>query len=69
MQKRMIGIYLDGNERAALLNLAERERRDMRDQAALIIRQELIERGLLPADAPTTTAQAAQAAGVTHGNA
>jgi hypothetical protein len=37
MQKRMIGIYLDGDERVALLYLAERERRDMRNQATLTI--------------------------------
>lgn len=63
MQKRMIGIYLDGDERAALLDLAERERRDIRDQAALIIRTALIERGLLPTDTLTpitSTAQPAQ---------
>ena len=43
MQKRMIGIYLDGDERAALLYLAERERRDMRDQATLTISYEIID--------------------------
>jgi hypothetical protein len=46
-----------------LLNLAECERRDIRDQAALIIRTALIERGLLPTDTLTpitSTAQPAQ---------
>jgi len=43
-------IKLRPSERKALMVLAKRERRDPRDQAALIIRRELEQRGLLPAD-------------------
>ncbi len=49
--QRKLVISLDGDERSALTMLAERERRDPRAQAALLIRNELIERGLLAADA------------------
>jgi hypothetical protein len=38
-------------EKLALIDLAQRERRDPRDQAALFIRDELERRGLLPAEA------------------
>lgn len=49
----MFGIYarLDKNEKNILLNLAQRERRDPRDQAAFLIRQQLEQLGLLQ---PTT---------------
>ncbi|MBN1890350.1 MAG: hypothetical protein JW850_20315 [Thermoflexales bacterium] len=40
-------ISLDGAERSALVTLAEIERRNPRDQAAVIIRQDLVRRGLL----------------------
>jgi hypothetical protein len=40
-------IALDGSERSALAQLAERERRDLRQQAAVIIRNELQRCGLL----------------------
>lgn len=40
-------INLHKSELKALVNLAEREYRDTRQQAALIIRQELARRGLL----------------------
>jgi hypothetical protein len=43
-----ITITLKVDEREALHVLAEREYRDLRTQAALIIRQELERRGLLP---------------------
>lgn len=62
--KRKIVLSLDGAERAALATLSQRERRDMRDQAALIIRHELERIGLLPADTPPTPSPSAQ--GVTH---
>ncbi len=42
-----ITITLKSNEVDALIILADREFRDPRDQAALIIRQELERRGLL----------------------
>ncbi|HEY4722527.1 MAG TPA: hypothetical protein VII92_11810 [Anaerolineae bacterium] len=44
---RKLVISLDGAERTALAMLAERERRDLRSQAALLIRQSLIGAGLL----------------------
>jgi len=57
-----VTIYLDQQERDALSNLAQRERRDPRDQAALIIRHELQRAGLLPADTSTAQPQQPQAA-------
>jgi hypothetical protein len=48
---RKLVISLDGDERVALVRLAERERRDPRAQAALMIRRELEREGLLPAEA------------------
>jgi hypothetical protein len=59
---KRLTITLMQDERTALWELAQRERRDMRDQAALIIRRELEREGLLQ---PVTTAQAA---GVQDGN-
>jgi hypothetical protein len=47
-----ITVTLSQNERAALWELAQRERRDPRNQAALLLRRELERRGLLPADPP-----------------
>lgn len=46
----MLKVLLQPNEREALLTLANRELRDPRQQAALIIRRELERRGLLHAD-------------------
>jgi hypothetical protein len=48
--RRRMMIALDGKERSALIELAERERRDPRQQAAVIIRRELVRRGLLKAE-------------------
>lgn len=45
-----VTIDLELQEKAALTELAQRERRDPRDQAALIIRETLINCGLLKAD-------------------
>ncbi len=45
-----ITIQLEPSERCALDGLAQRELRDVRCQAALIIRCELQRRGLLPID-------------------
>lgn len=45
-----VTITLEAKERDALCVLAERERRDPRAQAALIIRRELERAGLLPVD-------------------
>lgn len=63
MQRRMIGIYLDPSVRAALTEDAQRARRAIRDQAAVLICEKLIERGYLPADTsvvqPTKSVQAA----------
>jgi hypothetical protein len=56
-------IDLESQERDALIALAQRERRDPRDQAALFVRDGLKRVGLLPADTPTPiTATAQQAA-------
>jgi hypothetical protein len=46
----MLKIVLLPTEREALRELADRELRDPRQQAAVIIRRELQRRGLLPAD-------------------
>ena len=57
---RKIFIALDGAELSALNTCAQAERRDPRAQAALIIREALERRGLLPVNviaAPTDTAQ------------
>lgn len=45
---RRITVTLTADEREALRALAFQERRDTRQQAALIIRRELERRGLLP---------------------
>jgi hypothetical protein len=47
---RKLVISLDGAERSALAEFAQIERRDPRDQAALIIREALEKRGLLRPD-------------------
>ena len=46
-------ITLQEREHSALWKIAEKERRDPRAHAALIIRHDLEERGLLPSDRPT----------------
>ncbi|HAX70973.1 MAG: hypothetical protein KPEEDBHJ_00217 [Anaerolineales bacterium] len=51
-------VYLGDQERNALQQLAQRELRLPRAQAALIIRQELVRQGMLPMQPPiseTTT--------------
>lgn len=53
-----IKIVLSQDEQQALEKLAWIERRRVNQQAALIIRHELIERGYLSADAVSTPAQA-----------
>jgi hypothetical protein len=62
---RRITVPLKTDERDALWQLAERERRDPRDQAAVIVVKELERAGLLStagvkADAPTEPGKAAQ---------
>lgn len=47
-------VYLGDQERNALLQLAQRELRQPRAQAALIIRQELVRQGMLPTYPPVT---------------
>ena len=47
---RRITVTLQQDEREALVKLAQRERRDPRAQAAVILRRELERRGLLPPD-------------------
>ena len=60
-----IFITLKSTEREALRVLAEREERDPRRQAALLLREALENRGLLPTDAQpaskATTATATEA--------
>jgi hypothetical protein len=55
-------VRLRTEERDAIWRLAQQERRDPRDQAALIIRQELERRGLLtsPADADARQGEGVQ---------
>lgn len=53
-----ITVILKREERAALMRLAQNERRDERAQAAWIIRQQLERLGLLP-PAPSTLKQEA----------
>ena len=55
-----IVISLTPSESDALLQMAEREYRHPRDQAALIIRNELERAGLLPVDASATMTLPAQ---------
>jgi hypothetical protein len=50
-------VLLQPNERAALLTLAQRERRDPRAQAALIIRRELERLRLMSPDPPPEQAE------------
>lgn len=45
-------VLLSGEERTALVKLAESELRDPRNQIRLILRQELESRGLLSAERP-----------------
>ena len=45
----VLRVHLRDDERAALLKLAQVERRNLAPQAALLLREKLIERGLLPA--------------------
>lgn len=59
-----VTIYLEQEEREALTHLAQRERRDPRDQAALMIREDLQRRGLLPVE---TAILQSDRAGGTHG--
>ena len=49
---RKVYVKLQPDEIAAVVELAEQERRHQRDQAALLIREELQRRNLLPAKAP-----------------
>lgn len=45
-----VTVTLNPDERSALIALAQRERRDPRDQAAIVIRRALESAGLLPAE-------------------
>ena len=51
MGQERITVWLREEEHQALWELATRERRDPRDQAALAIRRDLERRGLLSTDA------------------
>ncbi len=60
-------IRLETDEREALLILSQREKRDPRQQAALLIRFELERMGLLPVvNASPTERNAAQQTGATQ---
>lgn len=50
-------IHLEDDERAAIWRMAEHERREPRQQAALIVRRELERLGYLEATTTTTEAQ------------
>lgn len=50
LQVSRLTITLQEDEKVALGRLSEKEKRDPRDQAALLIRNELERRGLLPAN-------------------
>jgi hypothetical protein len=58
----LITVPLKADEKDALRKLAERERRDPRQQAALIVVRELERAGVLPAKStePTQAAQAVE---------
>jgi hypothetical protein len=51
MARMMIPLEID--EKQAIISLADKEKRDPRQQAALLIRRQLEKMGLLPAAAPT----------------
>jgi hypothetical protein len=57
-----VTVTLKISERDALVTLAEQERRDPRAQAALLIRQALVRRGLLRVATKDTVADVAQKA-------
>ncbi len=57
-----ITIILSKDEQRALERLAWNERRRVNQQAALIIREKLIEHGLLHADTPTPSTSPAPSA-------
>jgi len=61
-------LILNQDERDALLHLAQRERRDLRDQAVWLLRQRMQEVGALAADPGTVTMTPVIPApqGVTH---
>jgi hypothetical protein len=59
-------VTLKADELDALIELAERERRDPRSEAALLLREKLIECGCLPPDMSTPTTSTAQLVGIQH---
>ncbi len=61
-----ITVSLEPQERDALFEMAQRERRDPRAQAALLIRNGLEQARLLPTDTPTPVTSA-QVPVVSHG--
>ena len=65
MPSRITIVFAPG-ERAALDELARREFRDVRQQAAVIIRRELERRGLLPPDAGAADERPAQEVQYAH---
>jgi len=63
-----LNVVLQQTERDALSELAKRERRNVKAQAAVIIRRELERAGLLPTEAQPMTAQPTTAQGAQHVN-
>ena len=55
-----IGVMLQQDEREALIRLAQQERRDPREQAAVLIRRELQRCGFLEDSSDQTPSQATQ---------
>jgi hypothetical protein len=66
----ILNVVLQQTERDALSELAKRERRNVKAQAAVIIRRELERAGLLPTATTPAAAQpiTTQAAGVQYGD-
>jgi hypothetical protein len=56
-----MSVFVSPDEKDAVWNLAQKERRDFRDQAALLIHEALVARGLLPSP-PTPAPQLAEVA-------
>lgn len=66
MARMMIPLEID--EKQAIISLADREKRDPRQQAALLIRQQLENLGLLhPASTPAASMESADGIQIQHG--
>lgn len=63
MENPRVIVYLERDERQALFNLANTEKRDPRQQAAWLIRQSLEHLGLLSVASPNPTNDNRQSGG------